>query len=62
MNKCKDCKYCGEIVKVNGCSYNDTKPMFNFCNSTKSIFKICSKNATACEEFELKIERGKENG
>ena len=58
MSKCKDCKYFGETVKVNGCllTYNNTTPKFNSCNNLKSIFKVCSENATACEQFELRIE------
>ncbi len=46
MSKCKDCKYCGETVKDNT----------HLCNNTESIFKVCLKNATACEKFELKTE------
>lgn len=46
MNKCKDCKYYDEIVKNN--SHN--------CNNTKSIYKACLPNATACEKFKSRAE------
>lgn len=45
MNKCNDCKYCGGETM--------TKNNTHFCNNTKSIYKVCLENATACEKFEL---------
>lgn len=39
---CKDCKYCGEVLKDN----------FHSCNNDKSIFKACLETATGCEKFE----------
>lgn len=39
---CKDCKYCGEVLKDN----------LHNCNNNKSIFKTCLETATGCEKFE----------
>ena len=48
--RCKDCKYCGEVLKDN----------LHSCNNDKSIFKTCLETATSCEKFEPKTGRCKD--
>lgn len=39
---CGNCKYCGEVLKDN----------LHSCNNSKSIFNACLETATGCEKFE----------